>query len=142
LAACATQQRSEDTSVVRTRPPANYKATIASYFDLHDRSPQTNRKLAFGAPESSGCALRGSAGAYRGWMVPVIYDTSASTSARGAKTSGSGTSAAAGRAAAAKGKADRDAVSLDEVHVSGKGYFFWFSNETISGVSRRADGCP
>ena len=144
LAGCATSQRSEGPTVVRGRAPTNYENTVTSYFDVHVRGPQTDRTLAFGTPESSGCAFRGSGGTYQAWMVPVIYDTKASTvsSKRAVKTSGSGTSAAAARRTASTASTSADGtVTLDEVKISGKGYFFWFTNDTISAVTRRAD-CP
>ncbi|WP_280154460.1 hypothetical protein [Piscinibacter sp. XHJ-5] len=161
-AGCATQQRSEPVTVVRTRPPANVQETVSSYFDLTMAGPQHNRKLAIGSPEASDCALRGSGGYHKGWMVPVIYDTSPppAASAAPARTSAAGTGSAKG--SSAKGAATRavapavttstaptvtgddgiTTATLREVQISGKGYFFWFSNDTIAGVSRRADGCP
>lgn len=159
-AGCATQERTEAVTVVRTRAPANYQDTVSSYFDLTMPGPQHNRKIAFGSPEASDCAIRGSGGYHKGWMVPVIYDTSpppAATSS--AKTSSAGTAVARGAtaakaatpattttsSAAATPTASTDTVlpnaTLREVQISGKGYFFWFSNDTIAAVSRRAD-CP
>jgi len=159
-AGCATQQRTEAVSVVRTRPPANYQNTVSSYFDLTMPGPQHNRKIAFGSPEASDCAMRGSGGYHKGWMVPVIYDTSppqattssarASTAGTAAARGGAGRTAApaatnATPAAEAAPTASTDTVlptaTLREVQISGKGYFFWFSNDTITAVSRRAD-CP
>lgn len=144
-AGCATQQRTDSVTVVRTRPPVNYQSTVTDYFDITMPGPQHTRKLAFGAPESSGCALHGSGGRHQGWMVPVIYDTSPGASTP-AKASASGTSAAkptATRTATARTGADGSATAtLDEVKISGKGYFFWFSNDTIAAVTRRPEGCP
>jgi hypothetical protein len=37
---------------------------------------------------------------------------------------------------------DHGKVTLEEVQVSGKGYYFWFTHDTISAVTRRADRCP
>jgi hypothetical protein len=161
-AGCATQQRSEPVTVVRTRPPTNVQETVSSYFDLTMPGPQHNRKLAIGTPEASDCAMRGSGGYHKGWMVPVIYDTSPppSSSAAASRTSSAGT--AGSRGAAAKGAAAKTAAppvvtstapavtgddgittaTLREVQISGKGYFFWFSNDTIAAVSRKADSCP
>lgn len=146
---CATQ-RVEPQAAVRSRPPSNYHTTIGNYFDVHMREPQVARRLAFAPPESSDCALRGSAGAYKAWRVPVIYDNSASTSASGprgaAKTRTAAAAAVPGapapRASASGTAAADGVVSFDEVQVSGKGYFFWFTHDTISAVTRRADHCP
>jgi hypothetical protein len=140
-AGCATQQRNDAPTVVRTRPPANYQDTVTNYFDVMVRGTQANRKLAFGSPEASDCAMRGSAGHHKGWMVPVIYDTSPVASTSGSRTSGSGTAAAQKPVAATVNNGIASAT-LDEVKISGKGYFFWFNNETISAVTRRADNCP
>jgi hypothetical protein len=45
----------------------------------------------------------------------------------------------AGVATASSGVAT---ATLLVVKISGKGYFFWFSHDTIAAVTRRADGCP
>lgn len=149
VAGCATQ-RVEPQAAVRSRPPSNYQSTIGNYFDVHVREPQSERRLAFAPPESSNCALRGSGGAYKAWRVPVIYDNSASTSVSGPRGAAKTRTAAAGTggpraapAASASGTAAGDGVvTLDEVQVSGSGYFFWFTHDTISAVTRRADRCP
>jgi hypothetical protein len=159
IAGCATGPRDDGpSSVVRTRPPSDYQGTVADWFDLMTPGPALQRRLAFGEPEASDCALYGSGGMHQGWMVPVIYDTTpprntAAASRKGAatgktrtsaatapKTSGSGTaSAPVNEPAASDGVAS---ATLEEVKISGKGYFFWFSSDTIAAVTRRADGCP
>ena len=153
VAGCATQRVEPQASVVRARPPSDYQNTIRSYFDVHVRDPQTGRRLAFAPPESSPCALRGSGGAYKAWMVPVIYETSA-TAGAGASSNARGSAPAArtrttapatppaAHSEAPETAASDGAVTLDQVQVSGKGYFFWFSHDTISAVTRRADRCP
>ncbi len=140
-AGCATQQRNDSVTVVRTRAPANYQSTVTDYFDLMVPGPQTNRRLSFGVPETSDCALYGSGGRHQGWVVPVIYDPSASTAGSG-KSSSSGTAAAAAKPVATKTVNGTQTTTLQEVKVSGKGYFFWFSHDTIAAVTRRADNCP
>ncbi len=148
VAGCATQRPEPKASVVRARPPSDYQGTITNYFNVHVRGPQTERRLAFAPPESSKCALRGSTGAYKAWMVPVIYETSARPADGGPRSAAmtrTRTAAVAPEAALreAPDMAARDAVvTLDEVNVSGKGYFFWFTHDTISAVTRRADRCP
>jgi hypothetical protein len=88
-------------------------------------------------------------------MVPVIADTAPATTApvRGA---GSAKRPAKGRIAASASASDTQAASvapppdddgvatatLEEVLISGKGYFFWFSHDNIAAVTRRADRCP
>lgn len=137
LTGCATTERSNDNSgIVRSRAPANYESAISGYFDL--TGAPAERKLTVGTPEKSPCALWGGAGRHAGWVVPVVYDTSApggparspAAAAKPAVTrvSGSGTGSAA--------------VSLDKVAISGARYFFWFSSDTISAVTRRPGQCP
>jgi hypothetical protein len=147
-AGCASFLPATDSApLAHTRAPVQYESTVSSYFDLTGAPLQ--RKLAFGAPESSDCALHGSGGAHLGWVVPVIYDTSPASNK-------SGHAGAAGKSAAAKasaqGKADMahmsasgtgsGAVALEEVSITGTRYFFWFSSETLSAVTRRGDICP
>ncbi|HEX6708358.1 MAG TPA: hypothetical protein VF169_26730 [Albitalea sp.] len=145
-AGCATSQRTDAPTVVRTKAPAHYQETVTNYFDIMMRGPQTNRKLAFGSPEASDCAIHGSGGYHQGWMVPVIYDTSPVTSTaptvKGAKTSTSGTAAANKPVQATVNDDGVASATLSEVKISGKGYFFWFSSDTIAAVTRRADSCP
>jgi hypothetical protein len=134
-------------TVVRTAPPRNYQSTVADWFDLMTPGPTPQRRLAFGTPETSDCPLFGTGGRHQGWMIPVIYDTSpgagtaAKTPPSGSKTSASGTAAAA-KVQPASTKDGQATATLQEVKISGKGYFFWFSSDTIAAVSRRADSCP
>lgn len=150
--------------VVRPQAPAKYEATVNSYFDFTAPPTPGPRKLSFGTPEASPCAIYGSGGKHASWVVPVIYDTSppigvpavatpASTkstidkngktaavkaaSPPAVKTSTSGTAAAQ---LAAQSKAG--VVPLHEVSISGIRYFFWFSSETLAAVTRQADLCP
>jgi hypothetical protein len=149
---------------MRTLAPVNYETTVTDYFDLMLPGPQTGRKLSIGAPESSPCGLRGGGGRYMGWVVPVIYDTSppqgnplptatpansgnAKKPAAGSAASKASASSAASKASAGSSASNAAAnapatVALQEVSVSGARYFFWFSSETLSGVTRRADLCP
>jgi hypothetical protein len=129
---------------VRTAPPKNYQGTVADWFDLMTPGPTPQRRLAFGTPETSDCALHGAGGRHQGWMVPVIYDTSPGTAGTSsAKTSSSGTAASAdAKATPTTVKDGRATATLQDVKISGKGYFFWFSSDTIAAVTRRADGCP
>lgn len=130
---------------VRTKPPSHAQASVSDYFDLM-MPATTQRRLSFGTLEASDCALHGTGGRHQGWMLPVIYDTTATASAGKAmaagRTSGSGTSAAQGKAPAAAPKEDASTASLQDVKISGKGYYFWFSSDTIAAVTRRADACP
>jgi len=153
VAGCATSPAGDGAPTpVRTRPPAHFQSTVADYFDIMMPAPQAPRRLAFGEPEASDCALFGTGGRHQGWMVPVIYDTSPQTAARpsgaktpsaGPKTSGAGTRGAAARPVVVVPATDDIATAtMQEVKISGKGYFFWFSHDTIAAVTRRADGCP
>lgn len=187
LGACATGPAPQTSTVVRTRPPANVEPTVSSYFDLTVPGPQSQRKLVFGAAEASPCPLSTSGGVHLGWMVPVVYDTTASPAERkpaatsatsatanpttptatagnptattpaaaarrqakprpgaGGSTGGSGsTSVGTGAAAATPSTTPAESnVTLSEVSISGTRFFFWFSADTLSGVTRRADLCP
>jgi hypothetical protein len=127
-------------TVVRTAAPRQYQSTVADWFDLMTPGPTPQRRLAFGTPETSDCPLFGTGGRHQGWLVPVIYDTSPA-GAGSSKTSASGTAAAA-KAKPTATSDGRATATLEEVKISGKGYYFWFSNDTIAAVSRRADSCP
>lgn len=146
MTACASGPPPQATNAVRTRPPTNVEATVSSYFDLTVPGPQTQRKLVFGAPESSHCPLFGGAGAHLGWVVPVIYDTSPSAAlAKSSSVAPAYTSpvkTAKGAATSTSGTSSPDPFSLGEVSISGTRYFFWFSRDTISAVTRRGDICP
>jgi hypothetical protein len=156
LAGCASAPPTPSTAV-RTRAPTHIESTVSSYFDLTLPGPQTNRKLAIGAPETSDCALGGSAGAHLGWVVPVIYDTSPPSAAAPrnggtsatpvasksvAKTTAAKTTTAAASATSAASSSGTEPVTLSDVSLSGTRYFFWFSSDTLSAVSRRMDLCP
>ena len=158
LAGCASAPPKQST-VVRTRAPTHVESTVSSYFDLTLPGPQTNRKLAIGAPETSDCALGGSAGRHLGWVVPVIYDTSppAATAPKSGGTTAApvasksvsktaavktNSAAASTSAAAASTSGTEQPVTLSDVSLSGTRYFFWFSSDTLSAVSRRIDLCP
>lgn len=165
VAGCATQQATAPSTPVRARPPTNYEATVTNYFDLMMEGPQDNRRLSVGAPEASDCILFGRS-AYQGWVVPVIYDTTPppgspaaarpapkgkapparntanNPAQRGAAALSNATTAAAATPAAAGNDGPTPTASLREVEISGVKYFFWFTNDTISAVSRRNDICP
>jgi len=176
LTACASGPVPQSSAGVRTGVPVNYEATVASYFDLTVPDPRNERKLVFGPPEASPCALHGAAGAHLGWVVPVVYDTTpprsnvgkagtpaaapSTTAAAAAKpgTTKSGGKANAKATAQAKAAADPPAatstsgtgsstmdagpLTLTEVSISGTRFFFWFSGDTLSAVTRRVDQCP
>jgi hypothetical protein len=142
FAGCAIAPRSDGPQeAVRTRPPEHWQATVSDYFDIM-MPAVSQRRLAFGTLEPSGCALYGPGGRHQGWMVPVIYDTSVAAGDKaGGKTSSAGTGAATGKPAATTVKDGTVTATLQDVKISGKGYFFWFSSDTIAAVTRRAD-CP
>ena len=77
LAGCASAPVAEAPTIVRSAAPVNYESAVTNYFDFMVRGPQSNRSLSIGAPEPSDCVMRGGGGAYAGWVVPVIYSTSA-----------------------------------------------------------------
>jgi len=141
LTACASGPAPQLNAVVRTRAPTNYEATVSSYFDLTIPGPQTGRKLVFGAPESSLCPLFGSAGAHLGWVVPVVYDTSPPLVGK-APATGKSATASAKQPLKTSTSASGTGASLDEVSVTGTRYFFWFSSDTLSAVTRQIDLCP
>lgn len=147
LTACATRTAAPDKSVqVRTRAPINYQRTVNDYIDLTAMLP-ADRRLAIGAPEMSNCPLFSPGGSHAGWVVPVVHDTTPSP-ARPTQVStapvprGKSAAAPSPSKTSASGTASRADVALDEVQVSGTRYFFWFSSETLAGVTRRADLCP
>jgi hypothetical protein len=78
VAGCASRQ-SASTELGQTAPPVNYENTVTSYFDLTTRTPLAQRKLQFGAPESTRCRILGSVGGHTGWVVPVTYEVTAPT---------------------------------------------------------------
>jgi hypothetical protein len=131
LAGCATGPAPETSTVVRSRAPAHVQSTITSYFDLTMPNSPPDRKLVFGAAEAADCAITSSGGAHLGWVVPVIYDVTGRT----------GTTQAPARKATGSGSGS-DPIALSDVSISGTRYFFWFSNDTLSAVTRRANECP
>jgi hypothetical protein len=131
LAACATSRPTEGPPA-HSRAPMNYESTISSYFDL--TGAPAHRRLAFGTPEASPCVLLGGGGRHLGWVVPVIYDTTLAANQPAPNT-------AAARASPTRLNAG-GTVSMDEVSITGTRYFFWFSSDTLSGVTRRGDLCP
>jgi hypothetical protein len=161
---------SQSANVVRTRAPVNYESTITNYFDFNVVDDPAQRKLVFAPPEASTCALFGGGGAHQGYVVPVIYDTTLrakpvagtpvtpTVQAAAAAAAGKNPKPTAKNAKNAKGPAsppistsgtgaDAAAViaptmTLKDVAITGNRYFFWFSNETISAVTRRMDLCP
>ena len=65
------------------------------------------------------------------------------TQAQGAvNTSGTAAAATPATAADPPGPITASAITLKDVNITGNRYFFWFSNETISAVTRRMDLCP
>lgn len=150
LAGCASNSASVSSAPAMTRSaaPMRYETTVNNYFDLTMPAQSTPRKLYVGAPERSHCALFGTGGRHGGWMVPVIYDTtppqtphgsasktsdkSAKATTQPLKVSTSGTPPAASSAT----------VSLKDVSITGTRYFFWFSSETLAGVTREPELCP
>ena len=166
---CALWQEpaSQSASVVRTRAPVNYESTITNYFDFNVVDDPAQRKLVFAAPEASTCALSGGAGAHQGYVVPVIYDTTLrakpvvaapvtptvqpAAAGKNAKTTAKNAKNAKGQPTAAISTSGTGAeaapviaptMTLKDVAITGNRYFFWFSNETISAVTRRMDLCP
>jgi hypothetical protein len=169
---CAsTMPTGESSSTVRTRAPVNFENTITNYFDFNVVDDPAQRKLVFAPPEASRCALFAGGGAHQGYVVPVIYDTTlrakpvnapavtpqqaAAATAAGAKNAKGAKSAknpkkpAAGDAVATSGTASAETapvggsvMTLKDIAITGNRYFFWFSNETISAVTRRMDLCP
>lgn len=152
--ACATRDTGSGASAqIRTRAPVNYQATVNNYLDLSMMLP-ADRRLAIGAPEPSNCALHAPGGAHMGWVVPVVHDTSPQQPLRASAASaasinvsnpvkGKASGPASTKVSASGTSADRRSdVSLDDVKVTGTRYFFWFSSETLAGVTRRADLCP
>jgi hypothetical protein len=171
LSGCASwwQPAPETSNIVRTRAPVNYETTIANYFDFNVVDDPSQRKLVFAAPEASTCALFGGAGSHQGFVVPVIYDTTLRTKPAAAAPAPAPTVQAAapasGKNAKAPAKNAKNAktpapaittsgtgaepapaiaptMTLKDVSITGNRYFFWFSNETISAVTRRMDLCP
>jgi len=141
IAGCATSPPpSGPGNVVRARAPANYQSTIHNYFDF--TMPNSGgRRLAFGDPELSDCALSGGGGRYRGWVVPVLFDTSKDVKPAPPVRAGRGGAASADSAAPAV-PSDPQTVSLAEVSITANKYFFWFGSDAIAAVTKRKETCP
>lgn len=129
LAGCATGPAPQSSTVVRTRAPQNFENTVNNYFDLMVPNAPANRKLVVGTPETSPCVMFGR---HLGWVVPVVFDVQSSTAASRAGRP-------AGAAATASGTGP---ITLEEVSITGSRFFFWFNNDTLGAVTRRADICP
>jgi hypothetical protein len=178
LAACSSTPVAPPPSVVRTAAPVNYESSITNYFDFMIPGPQTSRSLTIGVPQPSDCVMRGGGGNYAGWVVPVIYGTSALASSghghdaaheaaqadadlppratsgtgrvgtrskiplKGQRNSPARNGGHAAVAAADPPAATTPTASLNEVSITGKSYFFWFSHETINAVTERLGPCP
>ena len=113
-AGCATGPAPEPVStVVRTRAPVNYQQSISTFFDVTMPAPQKNREINIGKPQPGGCPMGGYASSERGWVVPVVYAT------RSGELTG------------------RETISI-----TSKEYYFWFRQDTISGVTTRMELCP
>jgi hypothetical protein len=138
------------------RAPVKYESTVTNYFDLTMPASPTPRRLAVGAPEASNCGLFGRGGRHSAWVVPVIHDTSTpGTPASVAKDkNGKPVAAAApstsivplkssaGGNGTTRTSAGAPSVRLDDVSITGTRYYFWFSGETLSAVTRQTDACP
>ena len=74
---CASRQSPPSTAASRSAAPVNYEATVTTYFDLTSSTPPAQRKLLFGAPETTGCGVLGSSRGHLGWVVPVTHETTA-----------------------------------------------------------------
>ena len=153
LAGCAWRRDAVSAPAqVRTSAPTKVEATVNNYFDLTMPPQPTPRKLAIGAPEASKCSLFGRGGRHAGWVVPVIHDTSPPSAVTASSTSGKldkdvpptlPKGAPQPKANTSGTTAGRSGpVSLSDVSVTGTRYYFWFSGDTISAVTRQADVCP
>jgi hypothetical protein len=111
-AGCASTAPPAAPSIVRTRPPVNYVQAIGTYFDASIAGSQKDRQLNIGKPEPGGCPMGGYANSERGWVVPVVYATRS-------------------------GQLGRDTITI-----SSKEYYFWFRQDTISGITTRMELCP
>lgn len=140
LAGCASGPAPQSSTVVRTRAPQNFENTVTNYFDLMVPNAPANRKLVVGTPETSPCVMFGR---HLGWVVPVVFDVQSSTAtsrAAGARAAGpNGGRPAGATATAASGTGP---ITLEEVSITGTRFFFWFNNDTLGAVTRRADVCP
>ena len=139
LAGCASGPAPQSSTVVRTRAPQNFENTVTNYFDLMVPNAPASRKLVFGTPETSPCVMFGR---HLGWVVPVVFDVQSSTAssrAAGARTTGANAGKTSGSSTASSGTGP---ITLEEVSITGTRFFFWFNNDTLGAVTRRADLCP
>lgn len=139
LAGCATGPAPQSNTVVRTRAPQNFENTVTNYFDLMVPNAPPNRKLVVGTPETSPCVLFGR---HLGWVVPVVFDVQSSTAASRAAGAKGSTSNGARPAGATTASSGTGPITLEEVSITGTRFFFWFNNDTLGAVTRRADLCP
>jgi len=112
LAACATSQEPAAPAVVRTRAPQDYEKTINNYLAFRLR-PQKNTRVSVAPPEPGDCPIDGTPSSIRGWVVPVTQETFSG-----------------------------ELTGKDTIRITAKPYWFWFSGDTIAGITPRADLCP
>jgi len=112
LAACATSSEPQAPAVARTRAPEAYEKTVNNYLAFKLR-PQKNSRIIVSPPEPNDCPIDGTPQSIRGWVVPVTRETFSG-----------------------------ELTGKDTIRITAKPYWFWFSGETIAGVSSRADLCP
>jgi len=113
LAACATSSEPAAPAVVRTRAPVAYEKTIDNYLAFRLRNPAKNTRIHVAPPEPGDCPLDGTPQSIRGWVVQVTHETYSG-----------------------------DPSGKDAIRITAKPYWFWFSGDTIAGISPRADLCP
>jgi hypothetical protein len=114
VAGCATRETAAEASTVtRSRAPVDYERAIGDYFSFRIPGSHKNRELSFGKPQPGGCPLGLHRSSQRGWVVPVVYVTR--------------TGVPTGREA---------------INITAKEHFFWFSGETIAGITPRIELCP
>ena len=113
LVGCASSADAPAPTVVRTRAPQAYDKTITNYFAFKVRGPQKNMRYSFGEPEPGDCAVDGYVNSIRGWVVPVLHETYSG-----------------------------EPNGRDTIRITAKQYYFWFSGDTIAGITPRRDLCP
>jgi len=77
VSGCASRQNDPTDGVSRAAAPVKYETTVTTYFDLTSRTPPAQRKISFSPPETTNCRILASSGGHLGWVVPVMYETSA-----------------------------------------------------------------
>ena len=77
VSGCASRQNDPTDGVSRAAAPVKYETTVSTYFDLTSRTPPAQRKISFSPPETTNCRILASSGGHLGWVVPVMYETSA-----------------------------------------------------------------